>query len=139
MSKNVGDLMTRDPIVLDATATPADAASAMKERDVGDVLVSQNGKLLGIVTDRDLVVRCLAEDVDASLVRLESVCSTGLATLEPGDSIEDAIRLMEEHAVRRVPVVENGTAVGILSLGDLALARDPRSALAAISGADPNN
>jgi CBS domain-containing protein len=139
MAKNVGDLMTRDPIVLDSTATPTDAACAMKERDVGDVLVSQNGRLLGIVTDRDLVLRCLAEEVDASLVRLESVCSTELATLEPGDSIEDAIRLMEEHAVRRVPVVENGAAVGILSLGDLALARDPRSALALISSAEPNN
>jgi CBS domain-containing protein len=139
MSKRVGELMTRDPIVLDAGAKPSDAANAMKVRDVGDVLVSRDGRLFGIVTDRDLVVRCLAENGDPSPTRLDALCSTDLATLEPGDSVEEAVRLMERHAVRRLPIVENGVPVGILSLGDLARARDPRSALARISGADPNN
>lgn len=139
MPGTVRELMTPHPIVLDVEATAADAAIMMKKCNVGDVLVVRDGSLRGIVTDRDLVVRCLAERSDAKTRRLADLCSTDLATLTPNAEIEDAIRLMEERAVRRLPVVENGAPVGIVSLGDLARARDPRSALGQISSANPNH
>ena len=138
MAQRVRDIMTPNPITLDAGATAVDAANMMKKRDVGDVLVTQNGQLRGIVTDRDLVVRCIAEDGDARTSRLEDLCSAQLATLSPEDSIADAVALMERHAVRRAPVIENGSPVGIVSLGDLARERDPDSALGQISSASPN-
>lgn len=131
--------MTEDPIVLDCSATPAEAARAMRDSNVGDVLVTRGGALLGIVTDRDLVVRYLAKGDASADGDLEALCSTEVATLRPDAEIEEAVRLMERHAVRRLPVVENGAPVGIVTLGDLARARDPESALGQISSAAPNN
>lgn len=139
MHATVRSLMTANPIVLDASATPEEAACAMRDSNVGDVLVRQGNKLLGIVTDRDLVVRYLADDNESKQSCLETLCTTEVATLRPEDAVEDAIRLMEEHAIRRVPVVEDGEPVGIVSLGDLARSRDPESALGQISRAEPNN
>jgi CBS domain-containing protein len=130
--------MTLEPIVLDANATVADAAKAMKARDVGDVLVRSDGRLCGIVTDRDLVVRCLAQDPKRSASkRLGDVCSSEIHTLSPDAEVDEAIRLMRKCAIRRIPVVENGSPVGIVSLGDLAIARDRRSCLGDISAAPP--
>lgn len=139
MSGTVRDLMTANPIALDVGATAAEAASLMKKQNVGDVLVVQNGALHGIVTDRDLVVRCLASGGQAADSRLQDLCSTEITTLGPDSSIEAAIRLMEKHAIRRLPVVENGAPIGILSLGDLARARDPQSVLGKISSAAPSH
>lgn len=138
MAGKVRDFMTKNPIMLDVKATAADAASLMKTRDVGDVLVVQDGVLRGIVTDRDLVVRFLAERADDQTSRLEDICSTKLATLAPDAAIDEAIQMMQDRAVRRVPVVEDGVPVGIISLGDLARARDPSSTLGKISNANPN-
>jgi CBS domain-containing protein len=132
------DVMTREPIVLDSSATVSDAARAMKARNVGDVLVSQNGMLCGIVTDRDIVIRVLAEDARTPGSRvLAEFCSENLECLSPDDEIGDAVRLMVEKAIRRVPIVEDGLPVGILSLGDLAMKRDRDSALGQISAAPP--
>src|SRR5690606_15950903 len=108
------------------------AAQEMKKAGVGAVIVEKNGKLCGIVTDRDIVVRCLADGANCDEMPLGAICSSELVTLSPRDSIDKAISLMRDKAVRRLPVVENGKAVGILSLGDLALARDPKSALGSI-------
>jgi CBS domain-containing protein len=115
--------------------TAVDAARMMKECDVGDVLVcSDDGRLTGIVTDRDLVVRCLAERRGGETT-LRELCTPGVSTLEPGASIDHAVALMRSSAVRRIPVVENGDLVGIVSLGDLAIERDPDSCLGRISAA----
>ena len=139
MAQTLRDLMTPEPIVLDADATAADAARAMRSRDVGDVLVRHEGTLCGIVTDRDLVVRCLAQDPKgAATTRLGDICSKQVASLAPDVAVEEAVRVMEEKAIRRIPVVEGGIPVGIVSLGDLALARDRQSTLAEISAAPPS-
>ena len=138
MAQKVHDVMTADPLVLPAGASVADAALAMRESDVGCVLVEESGALLGIVTDRDLVVRGLARGVDPRRLRLADVCSREVVTVQPEDDAEEAIRKMRERAVRRVPVTKHGRPVGILSLGDLALRRDPESLLGAIVTAAPN-
>jgi CBS domain-containing protein len=138
MAETVRDVMTEDPSTVDASATVQDAAELMAEKDIGDVLVVENDELQGILTDRDIVVRVVAkgEGADASV---REACTTEVATLSPDDSIEDAIKKMEESDVRRLPVVDDGKAVGIVSLGDLAKAADGDSALADISSAAPNN
>jgi CBS domain-containing protein len=123
---------------LPATATLADAARVMRDEDIGDVLVMDDDRICGVVTDRDIVVRGLATNSDAARVSLDDICSHELVSVGPDQQIEDAIRLMSEHAVRRIPVVEGGRAVGIVTIGDLAIERDPRSALADISAAPPN-
>src|SRR5262245_34515348 len=138
-SQTLRDVMTLEPICLDADATVADAAKAMKKGDVGDVLVKRDGQLCGIVTDRDLVVRCLAEDPKrAAFKPLGEVCSAEIHSLSPVTEVEEAIQLMRDHAIRRIPVVENGSPVGIVTLGDLAIARDRRSCLGDISAAPPS-
>jgi len=125
MTQTLRELMTPQPMILDASATVAEAAQYMRDEDVGDVLVQDDGELCGIVTDRDIVVRCIAEDEDPSSSRLGDLCSEELVTLEVDASIDDAVTLMATHAVRSVPVVEKGAVLGILSLSDLALAYDP--------------
>lgn len=139
MGQTVSDIMTKALVALSAGDTVREAARRMREANVGAIVVQKHGNLFGIVTDRDIVVRCLAHGGDCDAIRLEDICSAELATLRPDDDVDHAVRLMRDKAIRRVPVVKNGKAVGILSLGDLALERDPFSALGAISGAQPNN
>ena len=139
--QTVRDLMTAEPIVLDASATVSDAARQMKDNDVGDVLVRRNGKLCGIVTDRDIVVRALAESESKSNPgkrKLSEICSDDLECVAPDAEIADAIERMEARAIRRIAVVENGQPLGIVSLGDLAVARDRNSLLGKISAAPPS-
>jgi CBS domain-containing protein len=137
MAKSIKDAMTTTPASLPASATVADAAQQMRELDIGDVLVEQEGRLAGIVTDRDIVVRAVAEGRDVTS-KLGDIVSSEVVCITPAESADDAIRLMRERALRRVPVVENGRPIGIVSLGDLAEERDPRSVLGEISSAPPN-
>jgi CBS domain-containing protein len=137
MSERIRDVMTTDPVVLQADASIKDAAAVMKRRDIGDVLVADGDELLGVVTDRDLVVRVLARGmIDA---RLGDICSRRLIALAPDDPIQSAVAAMSEAAVRRLAVVEDGRLVGMVSIGDLAQDRDRNSALAEISAAPPNS
>ena len=138
MADTVRDVMTSDPTTVDASATVQDAAKAMESGDIGAVLVVENGEVQGIVTDRDIVVRAVAKG-SAGDTSVREVCTTGLQTLSPDDSVDDAIEKVRQSDVRRLPVVEDGKPVGILSLGDLAVDRDSDSALADISSAPPNN
>ena len=138
MTMKVGDLMTRDPVLLEPTATVRDAARMMRDHDIGTVLVADKGQLVGMVTDRDIVVRGLAEKDDAVRMPVMAVASTELTALTPNDSVDQAVKLMRSQAVRRFPVVDSGKPVGIVTMGDLVMELDPKSALAAISAADPN-
>jgi CBS domain-containing protein len=129
--------MTAGPVVLTAEQSLTDAARTMRDRDIGDVLVSKDGNLCGLVTDRDIVVRGLAEGrVDATL---EEICTRQLYGVDPEADVKDAADIMEKHAVRRLPVLENGEPIGMVSLGDLAQAGDADPALTEISAAPPNN
>jgi CBS domain-containing protein len=137
MAQHIRELMTPNPVALPGTASVHEAARAMRDTQIGDVIVIEHDEVCGIVTDRDLVVRILAETKDPATTTLADICSHSLVTVTPTDSVEEAVRLMRTHAVRRLPVVEGGQAVGIVSLGDLAVERDPGSALGKISGAPP--
>ena len=138
MADTIRDVMTSDPKTVDASATVQEAAQIMDSEDIGNVLVVENGEVQGIVTDRDIAVRVVAKGngPDSSV---REACTTDVQTLSPDDSVDDALNKMEQAEVRRLPVVEDGKPIGIVSLGDLAVARDKDSALAHISQASPNN
>lgn len=137
----IQDLMTTELCTLSPQATLAEAAGTMRDRDVGDVLVIDDaGELRGIVTDRDITVRATADGRDPTATQLGDVCTDALVTVAVDDAVDDAVRSMREHAVRRLPVVDDdGTPIGMISIGDLARSEDPSSALADISADAPNN
>jgi len=136
--KTVQDVMTPDPITLPLSAPLIDAAKMMRDVDIGDVVVVDGDEVLGIVTDRDIVVRGIADGCDAQSTTLIDICSRDLTTVSPDDQVGTAVRLMRENAIRRLPVVARGRPVGIVTLGDLALEQDRGSALADVSAAPPN-
>lgn len=136
----VRERMTKDPVVLDAESTIADAARRMRDQDIGDVLVEMDSGY-GIATDRDITVRAVAAGWDPEERTIADVASTGLEMVTPDDDLEEVVTRMREHDVRRVPVCEttDQRPVGILSMGDLAVMRDEDSVLADISAAPSNN
>jgi CBS domain-containing protein len=139
MARTVDEVMTHDPRTVSPDDTVHDAAREMREGDVGAVLLEDGGKLAGIVTDRDIVVRAVADGKDPDEVTAGEVATRDVVTLTPDQPIRAAVRFMREHDVRRVPVVQDGRPVGIVSLGDLAVELDDESALADISAEAPNN
>ena len=138
MKQNIGEVMTPNPKTLAQSATIMEAACAMRDNDIGDVVVLDNGRLCGILTDRDIVVRALAAGCDPNRTSVGEICSRALVTLAPDDSTGQAVRVMREHAIRRLPIEDGGRVVGIVTLGDVAVDADRRSALADISAAPPN-
>jgi CBS domain-containing protein len=138
MATTVAEVMTRNPATIDRQGSVADAARLMAEHDAGDVIVVSDGTVQGIVTDRDIAVRAVARDKPGSTPVADIMSDSALQTVEPGTIIDYAVEVMRAKSVRRLPVVEDGRPVGIVSLGDLALARDPGSALADITAAEGN-
>lgn len=133
MGQQVKEVMTTGPITLDRDASLAEAARLMRDRGIGDVIVVEGDDAEGIVTDRDIVIRGVAEGADPNTTRLGQVVSGDLTSVAPDDPVERAIELMREKAVRRLPVLEGGKPVGVVSLGDLAIQQDEGSVLADIS------
>jgi CBS domain-containing protein len=138
MSQTVREVMQSNPICLPAITSITAAAVAMRDIGIGDVIVEEDGQVCGIVTDRDITVRVVAEAVYPNDVALSDICSRELTAVTPTDSVEEVARLMSNKALRRLPVLDQGRPVGIVSLGDLAVEGDPDSVLAAISAAPPN-
>ena len=140
MAEPITRTMTENPITVTGEDTVRAAAKIMRDLGVGSVIVSDgDNHINGLLTDRDIVIRCLAEGMDPDRTMAASICSKRLTTLRPDDTDEDAVEQMREHAVRRLPVVdEDGSILGMVSMGDLALKRDPTSALAEVSKAPAN-
>ena len=138
MAQTVADVMTRDPATIERTQSAAEAARLMAAHDTGDVIVLDNGTVGGIVTDRDIAVRLVAKEKEPSTPVAEIVSDSQVVTVGPDTSLDQAVQLMRGNAVRRLPVIEQGRAVGVVSLGDLAIERDPDSALADVSAAQGN-
>jgi CBS domain-containing protein len=138
MNDNIRDVMSPRPKILDANATVAEAAEVMRAEDIGGVMVVAGDRLYGILTDRDIVVRALAAGLDPNETYIGDICSRDLTTVSPDDGVGHAVRVMRAKALRRLPVQEHGEVIGMLTIGDIAVARDVHSALADISAAPPN-
>lgn len=139
MTQHVSDVMTSDLVTVEPQTSVTDVARMMRDENIGAVLVTEGERLRGLVSDRDLVVRALAEGGDPSNTTVADACSDDLVTVGPDDDLRIAVEVMREHSVRRVPVVDQRQhPVGIVSIGDLAIERDPDSALGDISAARPN-
>src|SRR4051795_12386151 len=134
MAQKVNEVMTHDPITVSADTPIAQVARKMREGDTGAILLEEDAKLAGIVTDRDIVIRAIADGADPS-EPIGSYATRDARSVTPDSPVEDAIAIMREDEVRRVPVVQDGRPVGIVSIGDLAMERDADSALADISAA----
>ena len=138
MPQSIREVMTPDPRTVEPGATLQDAARRMSEDDIGAVLVEDRGSVAGILTDRDIVVRAVAEGRDPASTRVSDVASRDVTALTVDQTVEDAIKIVREENVRRIPVVQDGRPAGILSIGDLAIERDAGSALADISSEPAN-
>jgi signal-transduction protein with cAMP-binding, CBS, and nucleotidyltransferase domain len=137
MDAKVRDVMTPGPIAVDYYQSVGEAARTMRDWGVGAVLVVNDQSLYGLVTDRDLVVRAVAE-AKGSDEPVGPLSSGNLIGVDVDADAGEAARLMREHAVRRLPVIEDGQVAGMMSLGDLALQDDPASALAEVTKAAAN-
>jgi CBS domain-containing protein len=137
------DLMTPTADFVEPNRTVADAAKEMAQSDIGALPVCDNGKLVGMLTDRDIVVRAIAQGRDPSSTRVGDVVErTEVVTIGADDSVEEAIRTMKDHAVRRLPVIDGMDLVGMLSQGDVAQAVSKSKSgdlVGSISAAPPNN
>lgn len=142
--RTVREAMTPQPVAMIEVETVDKAASAMRENDVGAVLVLDDttASLKGIVTDRDIVIRCVAEGKDPHMTTLSAIASTDVLTVSPDDPLDEALNLMRQKAVRRVAVMDDGgKPAGVISLGDISmeLAPDSGKAMAAIAKAPPDS
>ena len=114
------DVMTREPVTLGPGATMGEAATLMRQEDCGSIPIVEDGRLVGIVTDRDIVIRAVAAGKDPRSTPVSDVMSADPVCIEPGTSLDEAQELMAERQVRRLPVVEDGKLVGILVIGQVA-------------------
>ncbi|HLS26282.1 MAG TPA: CBS domain-containing protein [Beutenbergiaceae bacterium] len=132
----VAESMTPDPTTIEANRSIREAAELMASGNIGDVVVVDDDKVLGILTDRDIVVRVVAQGLSVE-DPVRQACSPDLMTTTPDADVGEAVRLMRENGVRRIPVLQADALVGIVSIGDLAIDNDPESALADISAEEP--
>ena len=136
--REIREVMTAAPDSVRETATLQEAARLMRSNDIGDVLVEdEEGRLSGIITDRDIATRAVAEGTSPAST-IAGLYSRDITALAPTDTVQDAIKLMRAGDVRRLPVVESGKAIGIVSLGDISVETAPDSVLADISAASPD-
>ncbi len=139
MARTVNQVMTADPRTVSPGDSLTEAARHMRDADAGAVVVVRDGSVAGILTDRDIVVRAIAEGRDPSSTTVGDIASASAITVTPDQSAQEAARLMPENDIRRLVVVHDGRPAGIVSIGDLAIELDEGSALADISSAPPNN
>ncbi|MCP3754597.1 CBS domain-containing protein [Streptomyces sp. TBY4] len=139
MTRRVHEVMTGNPVTVEKLTSLAEAARVMRDADIGDVLVVDEGRLHGILTDRDIVIRAIAENRDPADTTVHAVCSAEPVTVRPDDGVDQAVALIRRHALRRLPVqTEDGELIGVVTLGDLTIEQDPGSALAAVTAAEPD-
>jgi CBS domain-containing protein len=120
MAKKVRDAMTPEPGVADPSLSLAEAAQLMKSEDIGSLPIVQEGQLVAVLTDRDIVVRAVAESADLSATKVGDIASRKPVTIEPDEDLDEALARMARAQVRRLPVVEGGRLVGVLAQADIA-------------------
>ena len=121
MAQSIRDLMTENPCTIDADKSVVYAAKMMRDEDVGLAPIVEGDKLIGTLTDRDIAIRVVAEGKDPNQTTVREVASTNLVTIDPQQDLDEALRLMAKHQVRRLPVVEeDGRLVGVVAQADVA-------------------
>ena len=127
MAKSIREAMTSNPCSIDADKSVAYAAKMMRDEDVGIAPIVEGDRLVGVLTDRDVAVRVVAEGLDPEKVKVSEVASRDVVTLDPQQDLDEALRLMARHQVRRLPVVEeDGRLVGVVAQADVAEQTDER-------------
>jgi CBS domain-containing protein len=121
MGNTVRDAMTPDPQSIGAQASVVEAAKLMREQHIGSLPITEDERLVGVITDRDITTRVVADASDLEVASVRDAYSRDLVSIEPDEDLEDALQLMALHQVRRLPVVEHGRLVGIVSQADIAL------------------
>ena len=121
MAKSVRDAMTENPRAIGASASVVEAARLMRDEHIGSLPITDDEELVGMITDRDITTRVVAEAADPKMTSVGDVVSRDLISVEPDEDLEEAVQLMASHQVRRLPVVENGRLVGIVAQADVAL------------------
>jgi CBS domain-containing protein len=127
MAKSVREAMTQDPRSISASASVVEAARLMREQHIGSLPVTEDERLVGMITDRDITTRVVAESAAPETTSVGDVYSRTLISVQPDDGLDDALRLMARHQVRRLPVVENGRLVGVVAQADIALKDNERT------------
>ena len=125
--QRIRELMTENPRTVNASTPVVEAARIMRDDDVGLVPIVEGGRLTGTLTDRDIAIRVVAEERGLNSTTVREIASTGLVTIDPDQDLDEALRLMAQHQVRRLPVVEeDGRLVGIVAQADVARHGDDR-------------
>jgi CBS domain-containing protein len=137
--REIRQVMTAAPETVELDTPIRDAAALMERADIGNVIVVHDGQVEGIVTDRDIAVRVVAAGRDPVTAAVSDIMTAFPATIAPMASVHEAIELMREHEVRRLPVVEAGRPIGVVALADLSSSPEAQALLADISLAPPNN
>jgi CBS domain-containing protein len=127
MAKSVRDAMTEDPRSIGASASVVEAARLMRQQHIGSLPVTDDERLVGMITDRDITTRVVAESAVPETTSVGDVYSRDLISVEPDNDLEEALQLMARHQVRRLPVVENGRLVGVVAQADIALKENERT------------
>ena len=121
MGQSIKDVMSSDPCTIDADKSVAYAAKMMRDEDVGLAPIVEDDKLIGMLTDRDIAIRVVAEERDPGQVKVRDVASKQVVTIDPQQDLDEALRIMAKHQVRRLPVVEeDGRLVGVVAQADIA-------------------
>jgi CBS domain-containing protein len=126
MARTVRDAMTENPRSIGRSASVVDAARVMREEHIGSLPITDDETLVGMITDRDITTRVVAEAADPKVTSVGDVYSRDLISIEPDEDLGEALQLMARHQVRRLPVVENGRLVGIVAQADIALAENEK-------------
>src|SRR5262245_52426648 len=126
MAKSIRDAMTEDPRSIGASASVVEAARLMREEHIGSLPITDDKQLVGMITDRDITTRVVAEAADLETTSVGDVLSRDLISVEPDKDIEEALQLMARHQIRRLPVVEDGRLVGIVAQADIALSANEK-------------
>jgi CBS domain-containing protein len=127
MAKSVRDAMTAEPRSIGASASVVEAARLMREQHIGSLPVTEDERLVGMITDRDITTRVVAESAVPEATSVGDVYSRDLISVEPNKDLDEALQLMARHQVRRLPVVENGRLVGMVAQADIALKENERT------------
>jgi CBS domain-containing protein len=135
----VREVMSAAPETVDIDTSVREAAEKMRVADIGNVIVTENGQVRGILTDRDIAVRAVSEGKDPNAAKVGDIMTPSPVTIEPSESVKAAIDLMHQHDIRRLPVVQKGLPVGVVALADVSMSPRAQPLLADISTAPPNN